>query len=307
MKKILLALVALLCTIGVSAQDNDSIYEKNLLKPGTPAPIIPLDGKDGSKYGLHQFQKMTGNYMVVYFYAGWCPDCRKVAPDFVQKIQKDYKSLNISPFYVSFDKDSTTFKEYREKEDMHGMVFLETKKWKESKVAMDYHLEWIPTFYLITPDGKVDFATINFSKLMDRIEQLKKEGKIKESDMKLPQFFGGTQRLLEYLSKNLQYPSEADRFDFEGRVIMKFSVNEDGSISDISCIKAQGTKPYSKKFLALPESEQKAKEEDLLKLMAKESYRVVKNMPRWIPGTVSGKPVKTSFNLPITFKLTKKK
>ena len=137
---------ALLCTIGVSAQDNDSIYEKNLLKPGTPAPIIPLDGKDGSKYGLHQYQKMMGNYMAVYFYAGWCPDCRKVAPDFVQKIQKDCKSLNISPFYVSFDKDSTTFKEYREKEDMHGMVFLETKKWKESKVAMDYHLEWIPLF-----------------------------------------------------------------------------------------------------------------------------------------------------------------
>jgi protein TonB len=95
--------------------------------------------------------------------------------------------------------------------------------------------------------------------------------------------------------------------DFEGRVIMKFFVNEDGTISDISCIKAQGTKPYSKKFLALPESEQKAKEEALLKLMAKEGYRVVKNMPRWIPGNVSGKPVKTSFNLPITFKLTKKK
>ena len=307
MKKVLFALVALLCTVGASAQDNDSIYEKNLLKPGVPAPTIPFDEKDGKQYGLHQNKMMSDNYIVVYFYAGWCPDCRKVAPDFVQKIQKDSKSLNIIPFYVSFDKDSTTFEEYRKKEDMHGMTFLETKKWKESKVAKDYHLEWIPTFYLINPDGKVDFATINFSKLMEHIEQLKHQGKIKDKDIKLPEFIGGTQKLLEYLSKNIHYPSDADRLDFEGRVIMKFFVNEDGSISDISCIKAQGIKPYSKKILALPESEQRAKEEALLKLMAQEGYRVVKSMPRWIPGTRSGKPVKTSFNLPITFKLTKKK
>ncbi len=84
-----------------------------------------------------------------------------------------------------------------------------------------------------------------------------------------------------YLGENLHYPEHAINHNKQGRVLVKFVVNEDGSISDIELVKGF-------------EDECNA-----------EALRVVKNMPNWIPGKLEGKNVKVFFTLPIRFKLTK--
>ena len=84
----------------------------------------------------------------------------------------------------------------------------------------------------------------------------------------------------EYLSKNLHYPEKARKHNVEGRVIVKFVVGEDGSISDCTLVKG------------------------ISKDCDKEALRVVRAMPPWKPGMNKGIPVKVYYNLPIVFKLT---
>ena len=84
----------------------------------------------------------------------------------------------------------------------------------------------------------------------------------------------------KYLRDNLHYPEKAVKHNREGRVIVKFVVNEDGSISDCEVIKG------------------------INRACDAEAIRVVQNMPPWKPGMKDGKPVRVYFKLPIAFKLT---
>ena len=60
--------------------DLDEQYATELLKPGTVAPDFELPSPDGKKVSLSQFK---GKYVVLDFWASWCPDCRKNAPNIV--------------------------------------------------------------------------------------------------------------------------------------------------------------------------------------------------------------------------------
>ncbi len=82
-----------------------------------------------------------------------------------------------------------------------------------------------------------------------------------------------------YLTRNLRYPDMAHSNNIEGRVIIKFVVNEDGSVSDLVVARGIGGG------------------------CDEEALRVVRGMPKWKPGKMNGRAVKVYFNLPIVFKL----
>ncbi len=82
-----------------------------------------------------------------------------------------------------------------------------------------------------------------------------------------------------YLGDNLCYPENARLHNVEGKVMVKFMINEDGSISDVQLLKGI--------------------DDDC----DNEALRVVRNMPKWIPGKKDGKNVKVYFTIPIIFKL----
>ena len=92
-----------------------------------------------------------------------------------------------------------------------------------------------------------------------------------------------TFNLNKWLSKNIHYPKAAQNADIEGRVLCKFIVNEDGSISDVTVIKSVS-----------PE-------------LDAEAVRVLSRMPAWEPGMQNGKAVKVCFTIPIVFALEGKK
>jgi protein TonB len=96
---------------------------------------------------------------------------------------------------------------------------------------------------------------------------------------KLPEFPGGKNELRQYLSKEIKYPKKSRKEDVEGRVLVYYIVNENGTISDIKI--AQGVNDE----------------------LDKEAIRVVKNMPNWEPGMQDGEAVKIGFYLPILFRL----
>lgn len=97
---------------------------------------------------------------------------------------------------------------------------------------------------------------------------------------KQAEFPGGIAAMMEWLGNNIRYPEEAYKADMQGRVIVKFVVNKDGSISDASILKSVS-----------PSLDQ-------------EAVRVVMAMPKWAPAENNGKKVASYFHLPVVFKLT---
>ena len=99
----------------------------------------------------------------------------------------------------------------------------------------------------------------------------------------LPSFPGGQEELFKFLRQNIVYPEDAMNKGLEGKVFVTFVVKADGTVNDVKILKGAGHG------------------------FDEEAYRVVKSMPKWNPGTQKGKPVNVAFNLPISFKLEKKK
>ncbi|MCD8261233.1 MAG: energy transducer TonB [Bacteroides sp.] len=96
----------------------------------------------------------------------------------------------------------------------------------------------------------------------------------------MPEFPGGPQALLAYLSRNIKYPTSAQQAGDQGRVIVQFTVEADGSI----------TSPKVRRGIT-PALDQ-------------EAIRIVEGMPDWIPGEDKGEKVAVFFILPIHFSLT---
>lgn len=97
----------------------------------------------------------------------------------------------------------------------------------------------------------------------------------------MPQFPGGAEKLLEFLRENTRYPEAAVKDSIEGRVVVKFTVEKDGSISNPEVVRS-----------AHP-------------LLDEEALRVVGIMPKWTPGMYFGKPARTKSAVPIIFKMDK--
>lgn len=95
----------------------------------------------------------------------------------------------------------------------------------------------------------------------------------------LAEYPGGEDACYSFLSRNVKYPKDAQDAGIQGRVLVRFFVNADGSIDDVEAVRS----PHES--------------------LSKEAVRVVKLMPKWKPGTEDGKPARTRFNLPIMFRL----
>ena len=105
------------------------------------------------------------------------------------------------------------------------------------------------------------------------------ETKVFDVVEQMPSFPGGPSALFEYLSKNIKYPVVAEENGIQGRVIVTFVVERDGSITDVRVVKSVDPS------------------------LDKEAQRVVKSMPRWIPGKQNGSAVRVKYTVPVTFRL----
>lgn len=103
-------------------------------------------------------------------------------------------------------------------------------------------------------------------KLFDVVEQM-------------PSFPGGPSALMEWLSNNVKYPVVAQENGVQGRVVVSFVVERDGSITDVKVVR--GVDPS----------------------LDREASRVVRAMPRWIPGKQNGSAVRVKYNVPVAFRL----
>lgn len=94
-----------------------------------------------------------------------------------------------------------------------------------------------------------------------------------------PAFPGGQAAMMKFLRDNIKYPSVCAETGIQGRVIVSFVVNKDGSIEQVEVLSGVHER------------------------LDAEAVRVVKLMPTWTPGQMQGHAVRTKFNLPVTFRL----
>ena len=94
-----------------------------------------------------------------------------------------------------------------------------------------------------------------------------------------PEFAGGEAAMYKWLGDNIVYPPIAAEEGVSGRVVVEFVVGKDGSITNVRVVRPRHP------------------------ALDKEAVRVIKAMPKWIPGRNNGQPVKVTYTLPVTFKL----
>ena len=116
------------------------------------------------------------------------------------------------------------------------------------------------------PSYESKASTVVTTKVYDVVEQM-------------PSFPGGQAALFDFLSKNIHYPVVAEENGIQGRVIVTFVVECDGSITDVRVVKSVDPS------------------------LDKEAVRVTKSMPRWNPGKHNGSAVRVKFTVPVTFRL----
>ena len=109
--------------------------------------------------------------------------------------------------------------------------------------------------------------------------KLAEENKVHDFVEQMPSFPGGMGALMSWLSQNIKYPVIAAENGVEGRVIVQFVVEKDGSITDVKIAKSVDPS------------------------LDKEATRVVSSMPHWIAGRQNGNPVRVKYTVPVTFKL----
>lgn len=103
--------------------------------------------------------------------------------------------------------------------------------------------------------------------------------KVYEVCEQMPIFPGGDAAMMKYLSENVKYPALAIKAQEQGRVVVSFTVEKDGAISDVKV--ARSVTPS----------------------LDAEAVRVVKAMPKWTPGKQDGQLVRVRYNVPVSFKL----
>ncbi len=134
----------------------------------------------------------------------------------------------------------------------------------------------VPDFDLVIPDGTTDepiapIVAAEPEKVDEEIIHVRAEVQ--------PAFPGGTAAMMKFLRDNIKYPSVCSDAGIQGRVIVSFVVNKDGSIEQVEVLSGVHER------------------------LDAEAVRVVKMMPSWTPGMMQGHAVRTKFNLPVSFRM----
>ena len=147
------------------------------------------------------------------------------------------------------------------------------------------------TLTIVEDDADVEETTIATSEETNQAVEIKyvpvaveeeepEEQTIFEVVEQMPEFpNGGMAGLMQYMSKNIKYPTIAQENGTQGRVTVQFVVNRDGSIVDAKVLR--GVDPY----------------------LDKEAIRVISSMPKWKPGMQRGKAVRVKYTVPVMFRL----
>ena len=145
-------------------QMDNLIAKKEALQVGKIAPDFTLPDPDGKPVSLKDFR---GQYVLIDFWASWCPDCRRENPFIIEAYNK-YKSKNFTVLGVSLDRSREAWVKGIEKEGLTWTQVSDLKYWSSDVVDL-YAIRWIPTGILLDPAGKILNISLNEDELVKNL------------------------------------------------------------------------------------------------------------------------------------------
>lgn len=135
---------------------------------GQVAPAISLPTLKGETITLESYK---GKYVLLDFWASWCGDCRRETPALIE-LYNTYHSKGLEVLGISFDHEADKLAAAVEKFQIPWPQVSELKKWKETAINEAYQVKWIPSFYIIDPEGKVAYFSVTADGLKDELAKL---------------------------------------------------------------------------------------------------------------------------------------
>lgn len=164
------------------------------------------------------------------------------------------------------------------------IAIMDEEKVKNEVLDMDTQKEDNTARGVVNQEGADDINKFESVKEQVQVVEQPKEEPVKEEQIftaveQQAEFPGGQAALMKWLGANIRYPEAAQQNNIQGRVIVRFVVEKDGSIGAVNVVKGVD------------------------KDLDKEAMRVVKKMPKWQAGKNNGVAVRSYFTLPVSFKL----
>lgn len=135
------------------------------------------------------------------------------------------------------------------------------------------------TSKLVIGNGEGITKDANVVEALPQITATPQDTAVLKTVEQLPEFPGGIVMFMKWLTRNLKYPPQAQQQKIQGKVVVSFIINKDGSIASPTIVHSADP------------------------LLDREALRVIKMMPRWKPGVQDGKPCRTMFAIPVNFVL----
>ncbi len=132
---------------------------------------------------------------------------------------------------------------------------------------------------LLVGDGKAEALNAKLSAALPPIPTASEQPLNFRIVQQMPEFPGGGSAFIQWLTRQLRYPQLAQSQKIQGRVVVSFIVNKDGSIADVKLEKSVNA------------------------LLDREALRVIRMMPRWKPGVHNNQPCRTMVAVPVVFKI----
>ena len=236
-------------TIEVKAEQNqkpETMESPKIIISETPsdhAPLVILDGKIAT---MEQVKALEQNEI-----------------DHINVVKAEAKDV-LEAYAKHYNADTS-----------NGIIFIITKAYKEKpndqkSVVVVVKAKKPQTLEEAAAQGDIAIGAIDYDKPekpFDVVEQM-------------PEFPGGQEALMQFLRQEVKYPKEAEEKGLQGRVVVRYIIEKDGSISEVEIVKSVN------------------------EYLDAEAIRVVNAMPKWKPGKQKGEPVRVKFTLPVTFRLS---
>lgn len=152
---------------------------------------------------------------------------------------------------------------------------------RRAGVPQETHKKETSNSLLQSVSGDADKATINMegNDIVDSAPNEDSADFVYDTDQQMPSFKGGDAALMEWLSKNIRYPVEAEKKGIQGRVVVSLVIERNGAVSNVKIVTP--VEPS----------------------LDNEAVRVMKSMPKWNPGIRNGEKVRVRYVVPVTFRL----